>query len=57
MKDAEGFDIRCVYSDWKIVDARDNHDFVCTKYFAGGTHLCFCDEHCKDYKPDIKKDK
>ena len=56
MKDERGFEIRCEFSDWKIVDARDNHDYVCSKYFTGGTHVCYCDDHCKDYKP-VKADK
>lgn len=55
MKDADGFNIRCIHSDWKIIDERDNHDFVCLRYFMGGTHYCYADEHCKDYKPDIKE--
>ena len=54
MKDKDGFNIRCIYSDWKIVDQFDNHDFVCTRYFEGGTHYCFCDEYCRDYTPDVK---
>lgn len=53
MKDADGFNIRCVHSDWQIIDERDNHDFVCLKYFLGGKHYCYADDHCKDYKPDI----
>lgn len=55
MRDKDGFEIRCEYSDWKIVDQRDNHDYVCTKYYAGGLHYCYCDEHCKDYVP-VKKE-
>lgn len=51
MRDKEGLEIRCKYSDWKVVDQRDNRDFVCTKYCAGGTHLCYCDEYCRDYVP------
>ena len=52
MKDADGFDIKCIHSDWMIYDDRDNKDFICRKYFTGGYHHCFCDEHCLDYKPE-----
>ena len=56
MKDKDGFDIRCKFSDWEIIDDRDNHDYVCKKYFSVGQHLCYCDEHCRDYIPDIKEE-
>jgi len=53
MKDKDGFDIRCIDSEWKIVDSRDNKDYVCTRYGNKmlGYHICYCDENCKDYRP------
>ena len=51
MKDKDGFQVRCIFSDWKIIDPRDNKDFVCTKYVTTGYHLCYGDDYCKDYKP------
>ena len=56
LKDAEGFDIRCIYSDWKIIDGRDNKDYVCTRYFTAGNHICYCDNYCKDYKPITRRE-
>ena len=55
MKDKDGFLIRCVHSDWKIIDDHDNHDYVCTKYNTAGYHVCYCDEYCKDYEPHENK--
>ena len=53
MKDKDGFDIRCVNSEWMIIDDRDNKDFVCQKFptYNYGAHHCFCDENCQYYKP------
>lgn len=53
MKDKDGYEIRCIHSDWKIIDKRDNKDYVCTKYscYRTGWHICHCDDLCKDYKP------
>lgn len=53
MKDKDGFDIRCANSDWKIINNREDKDYVCTIYGCRmtGYHLCYCDDHCKDYKP------
>ena len=53
MKDKDGFDIRCKHTDWKIIDKRDNKDYVCSLYGNrwDGYHICFCDEHCKSYEP------
>lgn len=58
MKDKDGFYIRCKHSDWQIIDDRDNKDFVCGKFGCRitGYHLCFADEHCLHYVPDIKED-
>ena len=59
MRDKDGFEIRCIHSDWKIIDNNDNHDYVCLreKGWLTGYHLCYCDEHCKFYLPDIKDEK
>ena len=56
MKDKDGFVIRCKFSDWKIIDERDNKDYVCTKFptFNYGAHQCYADELCRYYVPDIK---
>ena len=56
MKDKDGFAIQCKYSDWKVIDEQWNHDFVCTRFFQGGTHYCYEDEHCKYYEPVKKED-
>lgn len=57
MRDNDGFLIRCEHSDWKIIDNRDNKDFVCCVFGdkTSGRHLCYADEHCKFYEP--KEDK
>ena len=57
MKDKDGFTIRCKFSDWMIIDERDNKDFVCMKFptFNYSAHQCYGDEHCKYYTPDIKE--
>ena len=52
MKDKDGFDIKCIYSDLEIVDDRDGKDFVCKRFKQTGYHLCFCDENCRE---DIKE--
>jgi hypothetical protein len=56
MRDEKGFLIRCEYSDWKIIDARDNKDYVCLYFptYNYSAHICYADEQCKYYKP-IKK--
>lgn len=56
MRDAEGFLIPCKYCDWKIIDERDNHDFVCEKFarYNTGYHICYGDENCKYYEPCLK---
>ena len=58
MRDKDGFEIRCIHSDWKIIDNNDNHDYVCCRdsSWITGYHYCYCDEHCKYYKPDIKEE-
>ena len=55
MKDKDGFEIRCEYAKWKIIDAQDNHDYVCTRFESTGYHFCFCDDHCREYKPHLKE--
>ena len=57
MKDKDGFTIQCKNSDWMIVDNFDNHDFVCLKFGCRmtGYHLCYADEHCRHYVPDVKE--
>ncbi len=51
MKDKDGFQIRCIHSEWKIIDQNDNKDFVCTKYNTCGYHECYGNDYCRDYKP------
>ena len=55
MKDEE---VRCIYSDWKIIDNNDNHDYVCVRdnSWLTGAHLCYCDKNCKFYQPNEVKD-
>lgn len=57
MKDKDGFDIRCVHSDWMVIDNRDNKDFVCRKFptYNYSAHLCYADENCRYYEPDSKE--
>lgn len=57
MRDKDGFLIRCKYSDWQIIDARDNKDFVCLKFptYNYKAHQCHADENCRYYVPDIKE--
>ena len=56
MRDKDGFLIPCEFSDWRIIDNRDNKDFVCMKFDRGlySAHFCHADENCKYYKP-VKK--
>ena len=53
MRDDKGFLIRCKYSEWQIIDARDNKDYVCLKFptFNCSAHQCYGDELCKYYEP------
>ena len=55
MRDKHGFIIPCVNTEWRIIDQRDNHDFVCMRFGdrMSGYHLCHGDENCRYYKPDI----
>ena len=55
MRDEDGFLIRCKDTEWRIIDARDNHDYVCLRYGdkLSGYHLCYGDEKCKYYRPNI----
>ena len=53
MRDDKGFLIRCKYSEWQIIDARDNKDYVCLKFptYNYSAHQCYGDELCKYYEP------
>ena len=44
---------RCKWSDWKIIDDFDNHEFVCT---YGGGHFCYADDKCQHYEPEERKE-
>ena len=59
MKDKDGFTVPCKHTEWRIIDERDNHDFVCMNYGGGitGQYFCYGDEKCKYYKPDVKERK
>ena len=54
MKDEE---VRCIHSDWKIIDEREHQDYVCVRdgCWVTGYHLCYCDEHCRHYEPIKEK--
>ena len=52
MKDKDGFTVKCVHSDWKIIDDRDNHDFICLRLIMSGNHYCYGDELCRYYVPE-----
>lgn len=59
MRDKDGFIIKCKHTDWQIVDARDNHDDVCTCIdivAPGYTLRCYADEKCPCYEPKIRED-
>ena len=47
----EVFAARCKYAEWRVVDDHDDKDFVCTRFTSTGYHVCFCDNHCKEYEP------
>ena len=53
MRDKDGFLIRCKYSEWQIIDDRDNKDFVCLKFptYNYKAHQCYADEQCRYYEP------
>lgn len=53
MRNDKGFLIRCKYSEWQIIDARDNKDYVCLKFptYNYSAHQCYGDELCKYYEP------
>lgn len=59
MKDKDGFTVKCIHCDWRIIDARDNKDFVCMKFGdrLSGYHLCYGDENCKYYQTQGKRGK
>ena len=51
MKDEQGFTITCKWSDWKIIDDKWNHDFVCG---YGYRVFCHGDESCEHYEPELE---
>ena len=54
MRDKEGFLIPCKYTEWKIIDKRDNKDFVCMNEHLTLEHFCYGDENCRYYEPCLK---
>ena len=56
MKDKNGFTIKCIHSDWKVIDMRDNKDYVCQKFptLNFKAHECYADEYCRFYKPELR---
>ena len=42
-----------------IINGRDDKDYVCLLYGNRwmGYKLCYGDEHCEKYEPDIKENK
>lgn len=57
MRDEKGFLIRCIHSEWRIIDAQDNKDYVCMNELLTLEHYCYADEQCRLYNPDIKKER
>ena len=59
MRDKDGFLIRCKHSEWRIIDNRDNKDYVCLKFptYNYSSHQCYADENCRYYVPDVKGEK
>ena len=57
MKDKDGFTILCKNCEWRIINNREDHDYVCTRFGDKmiGYHLCFGDDNCRYYEPDVKK--
>lgn len=58
MKDKNGFLIRCKHCEWKIINDKEEQDFVCQKFGSSviDYHICFADEHCRYYEPDVRGD-
>lgn len=57
MRDKDGFIIKCKHSDWQIIDDDWNHEDVCLMYGNGlYRYICYADEHCEHYVPDVKED-
>ena len=52
MKDKNGFLVHCIYCDWKIINDREDKDFVCSR----NGYLCYADENCPHYKPERTDD-
>lgn len=56
MRDNNGFLIHCKHCEWMIINDREDHDFVCRKLENWtGYHLCYGDENCRYYDPDVKE--
>lgn len=57
MRDKDGFLIRCKNCEWKIVNNREDQDYVCQKFGSSmiSYHVCAGDEHCRYYEPDLKE--
>lgn len=53
MKDKDGFLIRCEHCEWKIINDKEEQDFVCQKFGSSviDYHICFADENCRYYEP------
>lgn len=58
MRDKDGFLIQCKHCEWKIIDNQENQDYVCGIFGKQmiGYHVCFADEYCNRYEPDIRED-
>lgn len=52
MKDKDGFTIKCIYSDWQIINDDWDHDDVCMNERSGLLKRCYADESCPYYKPE-----
>lgn len=52
-RDKDGFLIRCKYCEWKIINDRDDQDFVCGKFGDRiiDYHICYANELCRYYEP------
>ena len=50
---------RCKHSDWKIINDREDKDYVCVRddSWITGYHLCYCDENCRFYEQESEDDK
>lgn len=55
MRDKDGFVIKCIYSDWKITNEKDDKDFICCNARMKNHHQCYADEYCRYYAPEREK--